>query len=527
MEVNRWPPELVIPEYILQPILHTVYTMKSLEYVDYMYEDGDSFIYKAFKIQKPRAEAIGFEKALDMLIETCKDEKGRFTLGKIKILPVVVNLAKFLMSEKLSTHYPLYLSLKLIRNLCAGEILNQDLFIEVDGVDVVARAIDSVKGKKNYGLEVARTGLELLGNFCRAGEEHKNAVWSRLFPGALKNLAKIGDRDVVNILCMVVYACCDGSYDIMRQLHGVHGVQLVAEIVGTSMRSPGNYEEWLVELVDKICLKGSYFDPLLKELRMQFDVSIDNVVNSFKRLADLKDGDIKFAHIFLFNLLNVRLSKKHSEPNVSREFALSILGLFKSEGVDFFSIAISGITSLDVRLRHECLSAIRLLKHLINILNSFYLHDWKVTSPPGTSSSTAEDSVFELLVSSGLVDHLLYFLDQLRPPSEVWPYLGFKDEIVALIGTCLAGRKHVQDAIRQKDAILLLLQQCDEDNPSLRRFGLVTVAHLLDGNRDNQQALIELRKNPNVFVPRLTGPGFGLKIDRETGRATFIDRPAS
>ncbi|MCL7041955.1 hypothetical protein MKW94_028650 [Papaver nudicaule] len=471
-----------------------------------------------------------------MLIETCKDEKGRFTLGRIKILPVVVNLAKFLMSEKLSTHYPLYLSLKLIRNLCAGEILNQDLFIEVDGVDVVARAIDSVKGKKNYGLEVARTGLELLGNFCRAGEEHKNAVWSRLFPGAFKNLVKIGDRDVVNVLCMVVYACCDGSYDIMGQLRGVHGVQFVAELVGTSMRSPGKFEDWLLELVDLICVKGSYFVPLYKELRMQYDVSVDCAINSFKKL---EKGDIKQVHVFLLILVSQRLSKKdYVRNNVSKEFALSILGLFKKAGSDFFSKAKSGLVAinpLDVRLRCNYDSEVKLLRQSIDILWELCLYDIKVICSPGTSSSTAEGSVFELLLSSGLVDHLLDFLDQLGPPAaikkfsayaqlDVCPYVGFDNKIVVFIGKCMEGRKHVQDEVRRKGAILLLLQQCDEDNLALRMVGLQTVAHLLDGNRENQEALAELRRR-REYVPKLAGPGMGVKIDRETLRATFTVRP--
>ncbi|KAI3941013.1 hypothetical protein MKX01_037904 [Papaver californicum] len=540
MEENKWPPALVIPSFILDPMLHSAYLIKSLRSSEYIDIDDDEIyiMYQAFRVKKAPAKALGIEQALDMLITTCRIAEGRFKLGTAKILPVVVELVRFLVSAKPSTHYPLYLSLKLLRNLCGGEILNQNCFLEVDGVDVVAMAVDSVKGKRNYGLEVVKTVLELLGNFCQAGEEHKNVVWFRFFPGAFKNMAKTRERDFLNALCMVVHTCCDGSYEIMGQLYGVQGVQLVAEMVGTSQHAGGVVEDWLLELLDTTCIKGSYLKPLFKELKSQFDVSIDNAV---KKSGDLKDDDIKFAHTYLFTLLTARLNKKRSEPNVSKEFALSVLRLFRSAGVDFFSRAKSGlvyINPLDVSLTHKYTSAADLVRHSLHILYHLSKHDLKLIRSPGTSSSsTAEDSVFELLLSSGLVDHLLYYLHQFGPPSvqkftsseqlEFLAYAMLRNDIVSFIGKCLKGRKHVQDEIRQKGAILLLLQQCDEDQPLLRLFGLTAVVNLLDGNRENQQALTDLKKDKNIYVPPLAGPGLGVSIDRATARVTFKDRPIS
>ncbi|XP_026437690.1 uncharacterized protein LOC113335884 [Papaver somniferum] len=403
MEEDRWPPTLVIPDYILDP--NTSY---------------------------------------------------------------FVELVGFLTCAKPSTHYPLYLSLKLLRNLCGGEILNQNSLLEVDGVDVVARAVDTVKSKKNYGIEV----------FCRAGEEHKNAVWFRFFPGTLKNMAKTRERDFLNVLCMVVHTCCDGSYELMGQLHGVQGVQLVADMVGTSYYANGLVEDWLQELLDTLCLKGSYFLPLFKELRTRFDASIDAAVSSFKKLDDLKVGDIRDAHVYLLYLLYSRLKrKKRSVSNVSKE----------------------------------------------------------VIYPPGRCSSTTEDSVVELLLWSWLVDHLLNFPKELGPPSKInkfscseqlkiCPFAGFNTKILSFIDLCLDGRKHVQDEIRQKGAMLLLLQQCfeDENHPTRRLTGLMTVAKLLDGNKENQDALKELKKTE--YLPKFAGVGPGVKIDPETGHAIFIVR---
>ncbi|XP_026395825.1 uncharacterized protein LOC113290432 [Papaver somniferum] len=552
---KRWrrsggQPTLVIPEYILDPIFHTAYLIKSLKSEEYLehnniYYDlirslkseeylrdntyGDFDCNEAFRIKKSPAEALGIEEALDILIETCKKDEGRYRFGCVKFLPVVVELVRFLTSSKPSTHYPLYLSLKLLRNLCGGEILNQNCLLEVDGLAVIARAVDTVKSKKNYGLEVVKTVLEFLGHFCRAGEEHINAVWFRFFPGRFKNTAKTRERDFLNVLCMVVHTCCDGSYEIMGQLHGIEGVQLVAEMLGTSRFAGGIIEDWLVELLDTICLKGSCLVPLFKELKRQFDASIDNAV---KKLGDLKDDDIKHAHTYLLHLLTNRLNEKRSEPNVSKEFAIFVLRLFKTAGADYFAKVKSGLiyNPLDISLKNNYTSALQLVQHSIYIVHRLYKNDLKVIPSPGTSSSTAENSVFELLLSSGLVDHLLYYLCQFGPPLvkrftsseqlEEFSFEALRMSTIVLIGICVEGRKHVQDEIRQKGFILLLLQQCDKDQPLLRLNGLKTVMNLIDGNIENQQEMIKLMRGGGV--PPLTGPG-RLTIEKETGRARLRD----
>ncbi|KAI3949363.1 hypothetical protein MKW98_023300 [Papaver atlanticum] len=547
MEEIRWPPTLVIPEYILDPIFHTAYLIKSLKSEEYLehnniYGDleylqhntsgefdwykalgikkptaealGEFDWYKSLGIKKPTAEALGIEQALDMLIDTCKSPEGRFRLGCVKFLPVVP-----------STHYPLYLSLKLLRNLCGGEILNQNCLLEVDGLDVVAMAVDTVKGKRNYGLEVVKTVLELLGNFCRAGEEYMNAVWFRFFPGAFKNMAKTLERDFLNVLCMVVHTCCDGSYEIMGQVHGVQGDSLLPRCLElldlVRFLSGGAIEDWLLELLDTICLKGSCLVPLFKELKRQFDASIDNDV---KKVGDLKVDDIKHAHTYLLHLLTTRLKGKRSEPNVSTEFAIFVLRLFKSAGADYFARLKSGliyINPLDISLTQNYKSAVENVQHSISILHHLYKNDLKVIPSPGTSSSAAEDSAFELLLSSGLVDHLLYYLCQFWPPS-VKGFTSSEQLEEITFETFVLVQKHIQDEIRQKGAILLLLQQCDKDQPLLRLNGLKTVVNLIDGNIENQQEMIKLRKDERNCVPPLTGPG-GLTIDKVTGRARLKD----
>ncbi|XP_026409926.1 ataxin-10-like [Papaver somniferum] len=149
-------------------------------------------------------------------------------------------------------------------------------------------------------------------------------------------------------------------------------------------------------------------------------------------------------------------------------------------------------------------------------------------------------TIVDLLLSSGLLDLLIDFLRELEPPStikksfpqesasvqlKVCPYKGFRRDIVAVIANCLYGMKHVQDAIRQKDAILLLLQQCvtDDDNEFLRECGIWAVRNLLEGNEENQKIVAELEIQGSADVPALTELGFRMELDPHTRRAKLVN----
>ncbi|KAI3950769.1 hypothetical protein MKW92_033338 [Papaver armeniacum] len=466
------------------------------------------------------ANCAKLDQALENLIETAKTPDGRLNLASVKILPIVLDLVRCQISS--SNHVLVTLSLKLLRNLCAGEILNQNCFIEEDGVDVVARAFDSIIFDTNSGdeiIEIIRFGLELLGNVCGAGEEHQAAVWFRLFPVVFKDIARVRVKKISDVLSMVLYSCCNGSNEIMRQLCEVQGLQIVAEIVVTASRD-GLGEDWLLGLLAKICLEESYFSPLFVMLSTAGVVEKNN---------NLKETDDIFTleNEFLLSILYEILNKKRNEL-VSKKFALSVLGILKRvvTVVDFFS---RGQSKLPTGT-----PAVDVLGYSINILRDICAQD--------RVKLRSEESVtiVDLLLSSGLLDLLIDFLRELEPPStikksfpqesssvqlKVCPYKGFRRDIVAVIANCLYGMKHVQDAIRQKDAILLLLQQCvtDDDNEFLRECGIWAVRNLLEGNEENQKIVAELEIQGSADVPALTELGFRMELDPHTRRAKLVN----
>jgi ataxin-10 len=108
---------------------------------------------------------------------------------------------------------------------------------------------------------------------------------------------------------------------------------------------------------------------------------------------------------------------------------------------------------------------------------------------------------------------------------KVCPYKGFRRDLVAVIGNCAYRRKHVQDDIRQKNGMLLMLQQCvtDEDNPFLREWGIWSMRNLLEGNSENQQAVAELELQGSVDMPELAGLGLKVEVDQNTRSAKLVN----
>ncbi|KAF5743110.1 maternal effect embryo arrest 50 protein [Tripterygium wilfordii] len=104
-------------------------------------------------------------------------------------------------------------------------------------------------------------------------------------------------------------------------------------------------------------------------------------------------------------------------------------------------------------------------------------------------------------------------------------YFGFRRDIVAVIGNCAYGRRHVQDEIREKSAMLLMLQQCvaNEENPFLREWGIWSVRNLLEGNDENKRVVAELEVLGTVDVPELAETGLRVEVDHKTRRAKLVN----
>uniref|UniRef100_A0A5B6YGT3 Putative ataxin-10 n=1 Tax=Davidia involucrata TaxID=16924 RepID=A0A5B6YGT3_DAVIN len=463
------------------------------------------------------------ERAVEILTEASKTADGRSDLASKNILPIVLQLCQNL-SDPSASHL-LLLSLKLLRNLCAGEVANQNLFIEQNGVGIVLAALNSLSLASDSDYGIIRMGLQILANVSLAGEKHQRAIWHQFFPCKFVEIASVRRKETCDPVCMIIYTCCDGSHGLFAELCGDQGLPIMTDIVRTAS-AVGFGEDWLKLLLSKICLEENLLPQLFSKLWP---------AGASENTEDIKfrDGVFVSEQAFLLNILSGILNERIEDISISNDFALYILGILKQAVgvVDFVSRGKSGLPTGSV--------SIDVLGYSLTILRDICASD-------GVGGFT-EDSVdvVDSLVSSGFLELLLCLLRELEPPTiirkamkqdenqegttsyspKLCPYKGFRRDIVAVIGNCAYRRKHIQDEIRQKNEILLLLQQCviDEDNPFLREWGIWSVRNLLEGNAENQRVVAELELQGSVDVPEIAGLGLRVEFDQRTRRAKLVN----
>uniref|UniRef100_A0A7N0RG50 Ataxin-10 domain-containing protein n=1 Tax=Kalanchoe fedtschenkoi TaxID=63787 RepID=A0A7N0RG50_KALFE len=451
---------------------------------------------------------------LEILIKFSQTMDGRAHLASQNILFPVLKLLE-------SVSYPqdrdlLVSSLKLLRNLCAGNIYNQNLFVELKGVSAILSLLTSVRSSAVLDDGVVRIGLQLLGNVSLAGEEHQRAVWQQLFPTEFAWIAKIQRCNTCDPLCMIIYLCSDGSSEMAVQLFEDQGLSLIAEIIRTTSRV-GFVEDWFKLLISRTCLEETHFTLLFSKL---YPVAApeDHIASQF---SDEQS--------FLLQIVGDILNERLKEIIAPTKFSSTVIDIFRKAvaSVDFASRSSSGLPTGSP---------------LIDVLG-YSLTLIRDLCAQGDSKDASAEFV-DSIISSGLLELLLDLLRQLEPPaivkkgmdqagssspfpSKLCPYKGFRRDIVGVIGNCAFHRKHVQDYIRKKNGIILLLQQCvtDEENPYLREWGIWSIRNLLEDNLENQKEVADLKIQGAVDVPEISGLGIKLEVDKQTGHARLVNIP--
>lgn len=171
-------------------------------------------------------------KALENLIELARTKEGRSDLASKNMLNPTLQLCKLLSYP--SSGNTLLLALKLIRNLCAGELRNQNSFIEQNGVDIVSNIISckEIVNDSNHGL--IRMGLQVVANVSLAGEEHQLVIWNHIYTLKFLEIAKIRRKETCDPLCMIIYACVEENHELLDKLCSDRVLPLLVEIIRTA-----------------------------------------------------------------------------------------------------------------------------------------------------------------------------------------------------------------------------------------------------------------------------------------------------
>lgn len=290
-----------------------------------------------------------------------------------------------------------------------------------------------------------------------------------------------------------------------------------------STEPAGFGEDWIKLLLSRICLEESQLPVLFAKLRF-VDVPGGEDTES-------KDDQFSSEQAFLLRILSEILNERIRDVTISKDVALFVFGIFK-KSIGALENRVRGKSGLPIGS-----AAVDVLGYSLTILRDICAQD---------NTEDAKD-VVDVLLSYGLIELLLSLLGDIEPPaiirkgtkqfenqnggascsSKPCPYKGFRRDIVALIGNCVYRRKHAQDEIRNRDGILLLLQQCvtDEDNPFLREWGIWSVRNMLEGNEENQKVVAELELQGSADVPQIAALGLRVEVDQRTRRAKLVNVP--
>ncbi|KAL1553459.1 ataxin-10 [Salvia divinorum] len=458
------------------------------------------------------------KESLECLIDTAKTSDGRLDLACKHIVVLVLRLCQSPPSAE-----ELFLSIKLLRNLCAGEMKNQDLFIHQNGVTIILALINSMgfvsSSSDNRTLHMV---LQLLGNVSLAGEQLQGVIWREMFPFGFMDIARVQSKETCDTLSMVIYTCVEGSNKSSVELLGDAGLDIVVEIIRT-VTIVGYKEHWVKLLLFKICFEDSYFSPLYSKLS---PVAEDE--NSDMNVAGINSFGAEQA--LLLSILAEILNQQLGDIVVSNEFPLFLFKILRNVVgvVDFSTRGKSHLPtgSADVDIMGYSLSLLR-----------------DISACQGQNVKNQGEDAVDMLVSAGLVKFLIRLLRDLEPPAIIRkgtvdsnkvddstskyqsPYIGFRKDLVAIIGNCSYRRKHVQDEIREQDGILLLLQQnvTDEDSPFLREWGIWSMRNVFEGNEENQKLVAQLELQRSVDTPEITEMGLRVEIDPKTQRPKLVN----
>lgn len=445
-------------------------------------------------------------KALENLIELARTADGRSDLASKNMLNTALQLSKLLSYP--SSGDTLLLTLKLIRNLCAGELRNQNSFIEQNGVDIVSKIISSkdIVNESNYGI--IRMGLQVLANVSLAGKKHQLVIWNHIYSLEFFEIAKIRRKETCDPLCMIIYACVEENYELLEKLCSDHALPLLVEIIRTASEV-GYGEDWVKLILSRTCIEESYFTPIFSNLQ-----SPTQNTNTFTQDQS-----------FLLSILSEITNEQIEHITVSNLFAFEVFKILKTTLgiVNYVSRPKSGLPTGS--------NDIDALGYSLSILRDICAFD------PLHKEGYVD--IVDPLLSLGLIEMFLDLLRDLEPPSiirktinrdentsgKVCPYKGFRSDIVAVIGNCAYKRKRVQDEVREKNGILLMLQHCvtDDENPFLREWGIWGVRNLLEGNVENQGVVRELEIQGSVNLPELSNIGLRVDVDQETRRAKLVN----
>jgi hypothetical protein len=185
------------------------------------------------------------EKNFLVLIAFARSSDGRQKLAEANAIPLLLPLlpefARSFPSSLQQNQFHLFiLLLKLLRNLCAGNGINQDSFLQCKGLETLAwiahSLLESSPSTRRvlpppHAAETLQMLLQVVANVAGRGELSRAVVWENFFPAIFGGVAEVLSQKVQEPLCMVLSTCCKGSKKSCMEILSSQGIPIIASIL--------------------------------------------------------------------------------------------------------------------------------------------------------------------------------------------------------------------------------------------------------------------------------------------------------
>ncbi|KAG0556373.1 hypothetical protein KC19_11G048500 [Ceratodon purpureus] len=502
-----------------------------------------------------RAKRGDFDASVQRLVDVARTGDGRQELAVAGAVPVLLSLSGCIFPKSFQdvcaswwSFKSFHLYVKLLRNLCAGNSINQEALVASEGLEALAQVVEFLApqyasphgtcedGESAVPFEGLQIVLQLLGNVAGHGEVTQARIWERFFPSVFLMVAGVANIKVQEPLCMLIYTCCRDNDSRCSKLAEGKGASIVASLLnrgggisGGGVIASDAPNEWLEFLVSRLSFANPGLQTLFTSLGgTGWNISETNVFT--KDQASLLD------------ILNASLSAREEENRTSDPHA---------EGHHYTSLPLTSASFLTDVIRAAAkhaastnLSGLKLptqspgadvLGLSLSMTRTLCVLDAKrSTIIPTFASSGLIPLLLNLLRALGLPDNAKTQDLGEQPPlpsddSESFPrrdvYIGYRRDIVAVIANASHRSFQIQELVRENAGLLVVLQQCmpDTNNPFLREWGLWAIRNLLEGNTANQTEVADLEIQSTVPDARLREAGMAVEINPETGRPRLVN----
>jgi len=355
-----------------------------------------------------------------------------------------------------------------LRNSCVQCKRNQDWLIECNVVltlkDIVEIVIEpgfepQVDDSKLLN-SLKSMMLQFLGNLVAQNKSAQRAVWKVAFPKLFFSLLSHLDDKGKEILCMVIYNCMVNQRD---PFESDDCLWLVVSI----LQHCKSYEssEWGL-LILEIVLSSSEFPKIYQEVSCYPDIRYLLLEAVHTHIEDL-NSEVRIPESNLLFLAESFISKSNCILRLATEVSEEL----QQEAVSLLQVLslLCSATAHHEKFKDLC-KKMTLLEMAVSLLVQI--------SDDRVSSHFSKPSVPE--VSADEND----------------PVLGFKRDLIRLIGNMSYRIKENQDAVRKLNGLVPILNSCnvDEKNPYIMQWAIFAIRNLCEGNQENQQLIKDLKQ---------------------------------